>query len=233
MSYTPPNTFTSATVVQAALVQENLAEMQAYANGGVVAGDLSTAVWAETQHIVRPSYEGATQTLTAVSGTSSAAGRGEFVGRYTYVQRATSTRNDDVSVWQFIPGTWKEIELPRAPKALLVQFSFSGTTPSDATVATGTGMGFPGTDVSLVMFPGRVDDTSDIQSPSLMAEHRLQAEDDADIGADGQARRDHQSGFQLVEGVGNTLWSIGLVGRSTMPNTRIWRWSVAIESWTV
>jgi hypothetical protein len=94
-------------------------------------------------------------------------------------------------------------------------------------------MGFPGTDVSLVLFPGRVDSTSDIQSPSLMAEHRLQVEDNNGIGSDGVTRRDHQSGFELIQGVGNTLWSIGLVGRSTMPNTRIWRWSVVIEAWTV
>ena len=75
MSYTPPNTFVAGTVVQASLLQENLQEMQEYANGGVVAGDLSTSPWVEQQHIVRPSYESATRTFTAVSGVSSAASR--------------------------------------------------------------------------------------------------------------------------------------------------------------
>lgn len=233
MSYSPPHTFSSGTIIQASQVQQNLEAMQAYGNGGVVSGDLATAPWVETQHIVRPSFEATTRTLTAVSGVSSAAGRGEFANRFTYAQRATSKRTDDIAVWQFVPGTWREIELPRAPKAMLVQFSFGATTPSDSTVTTGTAMGFPGTDVSLVLFPGRVDSTSDIQSPSLMAEHRLQVEDNNGIGSSGVTRRDHQSGFELIQGVGNTLWSIGLVGRSTMPNTRIWRWSVVIEAWTV
>jgi hypothetical protein len=232
MSYTPPHTFSAGTSIQAAILQENLQEIQEYANGGVIAGDLSTSPWVEQQHIVRPSYESATRTFTAVSGVSSAAGRGKFLGRYTYVQRATSTRNEDVSVWQFIPGTFSRIELPRAPKAMLVQFSFSGTTPTDSTVATGTSYGFPGSDVRMVLFPGDITDPSDLQSPDLFTEHLLQVEDGQSIGV-GVGRRDHQSGFALIEGVGNTLWSIGLVGRSTMPNTRIWRWNVAIESWMV
>lgn len=232
MSYTPPNTFVAGTVVQANLLQQNLQEMQEYANGGVVAGDLSTSPWVEQQHIVRPSYESATRTFTAVSGVSSAASRGRFLGRYTYVQRATSTRNEDVSVWQFIPGTFSRIELPRIPKALFIQFSFSGTTPSDATVATGTDYGFPGSDVRMLVYPGEIVDGSNLQSPELLTEHLLQAEDDGDIGA-GVGRRDHQSGFHMIANPGNRLFSIGLVGKSTMPNTRIWRWSVAIESWMV
>lgn len=232
MSYTPPHTFSSGTSIQAAILQENLQEMQEYANGGVIAGDLATSAWAEQQHIVRPSYESATRTFTAVSGVSTAAGRGEFLGRYTYVQRATSTRNEDVSVYQFIPGTFSRVELPRIPKALFIQFSFSGTTPTDSTVSTTTDYGFPGSDVRLLVYPGEITDGSNLQSPELLTEHLLQVEDGQSIGV-GAARRDHQSGFHMIANPGNRLFSIGLVGKSTMPNTRIWRWNVAIESWMV
>lgn len=232
MSYTPPNTFVNGTTVVAADLQQNIESMQSYANGGVVPADLATSQWVGQQHVVRPKYEAGQRRFVATTGVSAHTTRNQLVSRYTYVQRATSKRNQNANVWQFLPQTAQEISFVKIPKMLFVQFSFGATTPSDSTVATGTGFGFPGTNVRLLFFAGRVSDVSSIQNPELFTEHLLQAEDDSGIG-DGVARRDHQSGFRVIANPASSVYTIGLVGRSTMPNTRVWRWSVSIEGWTI
>lgn len=237
MSYVPPVTFAPGTTILASGVQANLDAMQEYNNGGVIAADLRTsAPWVAQQHMVRPTYDGVRRVWEGVSGISAASGRAEVVGRYTYAMRATSSPSSTSAVWQFVPGTAKLLIVPRSLRTLHLQYSFSGKTASDSTVAAaGAAFGSPVTKVRAFMATGKVRDVADLVglgSLSLFQEHQLQIEDDQDVG-DGRLRRGHQSGFKLLTNVAAGVYTVGLAAQSTCPKTRVWRWSVCAEGWMV
>lgn len=233
MAYSPPNVFVNGSVAQAADLQENLDAVRDYGNGGVVAGDLRTSSpWLAQQHFVRPRFDPVRDLWRGVTGFVSHTQRPLEVGRYTYVQRATSTREGSAGDWTWLPGTAKELVIPRAMRACLLQYSFGGVCVTDSTVATGTTYGFPGVDVRAFVAPlGQT-------GPSLTnasTEHLLQVEDARSAAEVSSAitRRGHHSGFILLENLAAQTLVMGLAGRGTLPKGRIWRWSVTVEGWVV
>lgn len=244
MSYTPPNTFVSGQVIAAADVQGNIDALQAYANGGVVQADLANTAWCQQEHIVAPEFNPVTNTLQAVSGAVSQAGRPTFTGRYTYAMRATSNTMADVEAYQWVPGTTQQIVVPRFARAILLQFCFGGTTDiyQNADVAAGVGkFGSPQTVVRAFLTSGDITDIQDLVGLSSLdqfTEHEVQILAKADSGSlneshSANARRDHYSGFMLLENVTAGVYTFGLAAKSTNPKLRIFRWNVVAEAWMV
>ena len=233
MSYSPPNIFVNGSPVVAEDVQGNLSAMRDYVNAGAVAGDLKTsAAWANQQHFVRPTYDGVRDVWEGPTGFTAQAQRPLSTGRYSYAQRATSTRQSGSGTWRWLPGTAKELVVPRGARAVLLQFSFSGVCVTDSTVATGTTFGFPGVDVRAFL------STPAALGPAFtdsLTEHLLQVED-ARSAAEVSSpitRRGHHSGFILLENLSAQVLTMGLAAKGTLPKGRIWRWSVTAEGWMV
>ena len=244
MSYSPPNTFVSGTVIAAGDVQGNTDAIQAYANGGIISGDLASTAWCEQQHIVAPEYNATTSTLQAVSGSVSEAERPRFTGRYSYVQRATSNQLAGVTAWQWVPGTVQQFIVPRSTRAILLQFGFGGTTGVyiNTDVAGGVAkFGQPVTVFRAFLTSSDIKDIGDLTGSGDLSQftaHRVQIEAEANNGAldqshSARARRDHYSGFILKENVSPGVYTFGLAAQSTNPNFRVWRWNVLAEAWMV
>lgn len=244
MSYSPPNTFVSGTVIAASDVQGNTDAIQAYANGGIISGDLASTAWCEQQHVVAPEYNATTSTLQAVSGSVSEAERPRFTGRYSYAQRATSNQIAGIEAWQWVPGTVQQFIVPRSARAILLQFDFGGTTAkyTNADVAGGIAkFGQPVTVFRAFLTSSDIEDIGDLTGLSDLSqftEHRVQVEAEANNGAldeshSARARRDHYSGFILKENVPAGVYTFGLAAKSTNPKFRVWRWNVLAEAWMV
>lgn len=56
MSYTPPNVFVNGGPLDADLLQANNDALKQYVDGGIVSGDVSTAAWVRSPHIMRGTY---------------------------------------------------------------------------------------------------------------------------------------------------------------------------------
>ena len=243
MSFTPTNTFVPGTTVLGADVQKNLEDLQAYNNGGVSSADMATSAWCRQQHVVRPAYRPITSTLQCVSGSVSEAARPRDVSRYTYVQRATSERATGSQSWQFIPGTLRQIIVPRGARAMLLQYGFSGTTgPEDSTYAAGAALyGAPQATVRAFMTVAPIDSVSDLVGLSDLdsfTEHIIPPEQSSVVTTHntiraGKARRDHHSGFKLFTNAAPGTYTVGLAGTGSLPKLRIWRWNVVAEAWMV
>jgi hypothetical protein len=237
MAYTPPVTFSNGSTVNAADVKASFDDLQAYVNGGASVGDYKTiSAWAGQQHFVRPRYNGVTNTWQGVTGAATQATRGLETGRYTYANRPTSQRVDGSVEWQWIPGTVKQLVVPRSARAILLQFSFSARVYGDGTVNSGAGYGSPFVHVRGFLTGGSPRDVSDLQGLAdldPLTEHQLQIEVAGSYFSSPKQRRDHQSGYKLVENKPAGVYTVGLAQQSNVPRVRIWRWSVTAEAWMV
>jgi len=107
-----PNTFVPGTPIEADKVHENLTAVRKWVNGGMVSGDLATApAWLDRQHIVRPRYDGITNTFYFVSSILGGQQYGTTptfaIPRQTYVDMATTDPNAVYAVenYKTVPGT--------------------------------------------------------------------------------------------------------------------------------
>ena len=68
MAYSAPNTFSNATKIEAAKVQENVDTLKAYINGNIVAGDVANTAFVEPRHIMKGLYHPSDNRYEMVSG---------------------------------------------------------------------------------------------------------------------------------------------------------------------
>lgn len=67
MAYTVPNSFTDGTLITVAEMEENIADLQKYVDGGMVAGDIDSAVF-ERRHLMRGYYRAADNNYQFITG---------------------------------------------------------------------------------------------------------------------------------------------------------------------
>ena len=139
MSYTPTTTFVDGNALLASQVQGNIKGIRDYLNGGVAAGDLQNAQWVDTKHLMKGEYNSYNNTMNFVSGVCGGHFRTFPEDLYSMMTRANTDssrvyQNDpaeDLSgvPWQFITNTAITVNIPRACKILLVQYSILPGTP--------------------------------------------------------------------------------------------------------
>ena len=68
MAYSAPNSFSNATKIEAAKVQENVDTLKAYINGNIAAGDVANTAFVEPRHIMKGLYHPSDNRYEMVSG---------------------------------------------------------------------------------------------------------------------------------------------------------------------
>jgi hypothetical protein len=152
MSYSPTTTFVDGNPLLASQVEGNITGLRNYLNGGVAAGDLQNVQWVDTKHLMKGNYNGYNNTMNFVSGVCGGHFRTFPTDLMSLMTRANTDssrvwQNDGGSPgltdipWQFITNTAITINIPRACKVLLVQYTFLPGTPyvDDGTYDGATG----------------------------------------------------------------------------------------------
>lgn len=119
MSYTPPTTFTTNTVLTSANLEGNFEALRVYLHDGIVSADFSNAKWIETRHVQPPEnqpYSGLTHGVSGYQG-------GQWAGgtniRLTFATKFL-TGNGRTSNNSFInvPNTAFSLDIRRDAKML-------------------------------------------------------------------------------------------------------------------
>jgi len=114
MSYTPPNTFITATPFNGTEWQENSDALRNYLDGGMVAADIDTTAWVYAPHIMRGSYIPLSNTHEFTTG----AVRGGFF-QNTNCQIGADSYRSPLPNFQYYEGQcfWAIEFTPQAPNA--------------------------------------------------------------------------------------------------------------------
>jgi hypothetical protein len=101
MPYTPPNTFTTGTTLEAADLQGNLDALRIYTHDGIIAGDVAAGV-VDTRHIQAPYLVPAQGLQHGVTGWQGSQWPGSTTARVSFVSRFLAGEN--------LGGRWTEIQ---------------------------------------------------------------------------------------------------------------------------
>lgn len=142
MPYVVPTTFTAGTLTNAATLNRNQSVLRSFLDGGMTAADMAATAWVDRRHLVRPFYDGTSQTLHALSGIYSGHAYGDVPTfsrkRWTYVsQHATDPSSASTAVtYTELPGTAFEFSLPRDSYVLYQVTAYPvtplGTAPNES-----------------------------------------------------------------------------------------------------
>lgn len=101
MAYTPPNTFTTGTTLEAADLQGNLDALRIYTHDGIVAGDVVSNV-ADTRHVQAPYLVPAQGLQHGVTGWQGSQWPGSTTARVSFVSSFLAG--------QTLGGRWHEVQ---------------------------------------------------------------------------------------------------------------------------
>jgi hypothetical protein len=119
MAYTPPNTFTTGTILQSADLQGNLDALRVYTHDGVAGADLSTASrWADTRHVQAPYVVPAQGLQHGVSGWQGGPTLPYSSARVSFLSSFLTGRQELGAAWTPIPDTAFRVSI-RAPATVL------------------------------------------------------------------------------------------------------------------
>lgn len=271
MSYTPGTTFADGNALLASQVQGNIKGIRDYLNGGVAAGDLQNAQWVDTKHLMKGEYNSYNNTMNFVSGVCGGHYRTFPADLYSMMtrsntdssrvyQNAGANNTQLVNIpWQFITNTAVTINIPRACKLLLVQYSFLPGTPYVDDTSSGTGSArvlenpFLKGEAELYIGEGFITQESLSSATAAIARDGSRSQvlqEDFVNPADGfppvgkvgattsssysaytKWKRLGAHGFHMLVDPAVGTWSVGLMGRSQCVYTKFIRWSMSVEAW--
>jgi hypothetical protein len=240
MAYSPV-VFADGTLL-AATVQANLKGMTDYIGGGVVVGDLQTSsAWVDTKHIMKPSYEATTNTMSFVTGIQGGKYRTVPRDLMTVITKWNTARTDSVflpfssALFNFVANTAIEIRIPRNAKFLLIQYTVNPQTPWFEVPA-----GSPGgeTQTEYGLYVAQTPFTLNEINEGLFVRPTSSSYTWSE-GSDANRAttlpmtlsRKAGSGFWMMDAPSADVWYIGLVGRSDCPYTIFLNWTITVEAW--
>lgn len=250
MGYTAPHTFAASTPLLASELEGNLKALKEYLNGGVATGttDIEAATWCESKHIMRPVFEGVPQTMSFVTGFQGGQSRTypaevfAAVSRYVTMRIGSGSADalslDDAPL-NYIQNTTVKIEVPRACRALMFQYSVAPISPyQDVNGPTASPAGPGGNSRSqyqIYFWPGSTNpvDLDAINSGLYgRSESRSYTWEESSKGLDGFGwKRWAGNGFSLETDVAPGTYYMGLVGKSDLPYTFFKEWTISVEMW--
>ena len=249
MGYTPPNTFVAGNPLLAAHVEGNLSAFKEYLNGGVAAGttDMEAVSWCETKHIMRPVYETVPATMSFVTGFQGGKSRTypaelfAAVSRYSTMRIGSGSADPlslDDAPMNYIQNTTVKIEVPRACRFLLFQYSVGPISPYQDVNAPSASPPGPGgntrSEYQIYFSPQSPPDLNSINS-GLYGRSQTRSYTWAESPVTGGQyawKRWAGNGFSLETNLAEGTYYLGLVGKSDLPYTLFRRWSISVEVWT-
>ena len=235
--------------IQANDLNSRLKTAQDYSNVGIIAGDLSTSQWVNTEHVMPGRYHSVSNTMSFVSGFSGGRVKSVPYDLYTYLNRGNTKRvnaafnNNDQ--WSFLPNSAVTLSLPRTPSMIFISwFGYHiHTTYSDGRDG--------GADIELVLtkdvlgsdnsyqnggYTAGTSTTSGRYKPSIswsIEEDRTAFDSSLPTSPNaGKILRAPNAGFLMVDtSLSPGVWRAALVGKTNSPKVKWLQWTLSVEAW--
>jgi hypothetical protein len=211
MAYSPTTTFVAAQIMQATLIQDELDAIQAYLNGSVVSGDLSTTPWVEAKHLVKGHYHPVINRMDFISGPCGGKNYLPSGSNLSWLGDGPTQRNAAAdSAYVNVPNTTVEFYLEDTADAL---FQFYGSP------------------VSVYPFPtGAAGDLGNLYI-SIDGVRKVITRTSTRYEADVSLDRHYLTTFYVIEDLAAGYHSISLVGNINQPYLFLVSWGVSYETW--
>jgi hypothetical protein len=230
MAYTPPNTFTTATPLDAADVQGNLDALRVYLHEQVVGADLRAVQFVDGRHVQAPEWDPIRGLQHGVSGWQGSQWSGGAAVRVSFTTSAiTGRRYTGAEQWVQQPGTGLTIDI-RAPATILFHYWWEVEAgPDDGSRGPGTSDRYSYTapyvgNVGLVIASASqevVNNTNGWENGATTAKGA-----DSPYTYIGYGQHD---GVHLDTTTGPQRYTVGLCSLSTIDRSAVLNWGVSIE----
>lgn len=232
MAYTPINTFTNGTILEAADIRENNDELQAYLSTGIAVSDLATDNWVDTKHIMRGTFSPYENKMLFVSGSNTVQSYYVPNDPPSYLSKYNTKRQSSATNYprSFIPQTSMYIEIPRDSSLVLIEYDVwtaSDDSGSGSYNMSEFNIAWKATDLTL----DDINNNAGIQGRTL---GYATEERDSTAITGGWAQRALSRpyhGFFVVDGVDAGIYTAALIGRSEYPKCALFSWQMSIEVW--
>ncbi len=229
MAYTPPNTFATATPLDAADVQGNLDALRVYLHEQVAGADLRAVQFVDGRHVQAPEWDPIRGLQHGVSGWQGSQWSGGAAVRVSFTTSAiTGRRYTGAEQWVQQPGTGLTIDL-RAPATILFHYWWEVEAgPDDGSRGPGTSDRYSYTapyvgNVGLVINTASQETVNNTNGWSVGTDSKGAASPYTYIGY-GQ-----HDGVYLDTTTGPQRYTVGLCSLSTIDRSAVLNWGVSIE----
>lgn len=223
MSYIKTKTFTAATAISAADIQENLDGVRDYLDGSIVPADIAPDGWVESRHIMRGHYNPISNIHDFATGASG--GYTSGAEELSWMGNGPTSRNAPTSdITVYLPKTAVTFYLEASADVL---FTFYGRPTIPIDLGTGGTAGTPSN--AWICLDGA---QQNVTKMSVSGDGDVSAIGGAGVGlADFVVNPETWSNFFLGEGLAAGWHTIGLKGNSTNFTFYILHnWGVTIEA---
>lgn len=236
MAYTPPTTFVDGTTLQASGLLANDDALRDYLHEGVANADLRTSArWVETRHIQQPSFEPFSGLQHGVSGWQGGHNSGGPRVKYTFTTSfLAGTSRSTLAQWVPVPETYLELDTRRSGKVLFHWHLEQWVGPDEVTSIVN-----PTAQDDRRVYLAPCVSRGGIITPSTDRAQEKRQNVDGFVSPTGAGAEfpynltgyGLHSGTHLVTfGTGERV-AVGLAFWSSVSQSLIFNWSIAVEAW--